>query len=52
MIIVFLRRATNHYSVEINHFFIGRIFYLLRLVRNLNGREFIVCSGKFVSVYL
>ena len=30
----------------------GLAFYRLRLVRNLNSREFIVCSGKVVSVYL
>ena len=25
---------------------------LKRLVRNLNGREFIICSGKVLTVYL
>ena len=52
IIIVLLQRATNHDSVEINNFFLGRTFYRLRLVRNLNGREFIICSGKVSTVYL
>ena len=52
LIIVFLRRATNHDSVNIYIFSPGRSFYRLRLVRNLNGTGFIICSGKVVSVYL
>ena len=50
--IVFLRRVTSHDSVEIDHFDLGRTFYRLRLVRNLNDKEFISCSGKVVGIYL
>ena len=36
-IIIFLAEGNQPYSVEINHFFLGRTFYRLRLVSNLNG---------------
>ena len=34
------------------YFSLGRTFYRLRLVRNLNDKEFISCSGKVVGIYL
>ena len=49
--IVFLRKVTNHIRSRLT-LFLGRTFYRLRLIRTLNGREFIICSGKVVSVYL
>ena len=49
----FLAKDNQPYSVEINIFFLGRtFFYRLRLASNLNGREFIIRSGKGVCVYL
>ena len=45
-IIVFFQRVTNHIRSSSINIFVDRTFYRLRLVRNLNGREFIVCSGK------
>ena len=51
-IIIFLAEGNHPYSIEINRFFLGRTFYRLRLVSNLNGREVIICPGKVVRVYL
>ena len=44
-IICFLAKGNQPYSVKINRCFLS-YFYRLRLIRNLNGNDFIVRSGK------